>query len=146
MGVIFMKIGQQGSVTLSFPWGLPGLEEYKQFILVLLEEDSPFYYLRCAEQPEIGLLLVNPFILFRDYEFDLAEEAAARLEITDQEQVAVFCTVNTSKGLDQATVNLLAPIVVNTKNLLAKQVILNDRRYSLRVPLKITGGVDKEVG
>lgn len=140
------KSDQRDSFVLSFPWGMPGLEDYKQFNLVVLEEDAPFYYLRCDSQPELGLLLVNPFVAFRDYEFDLAEEAAAQLEVAGREQVAVLCTVNTSKGLDLATVNLLAPIVVNTKKLLAKQVVLNDRRYSLRAPLKIDREVDREVG
>ncbi len=146
MEVISIKSNQRDSFVLSFPWGMPGLEDYKQFNLVVLEENSPFYCLRCTGQPEIGLLLVNPFVAFRDYEFDLAEEAAAQLEIADREQVAVLCTVNTSKGLDSATINLLAPIVVNTEKLMAKQVILNDRRYSLRAPLKINQGADKEVG
>jgi flagellar assembly factor FliW len=146
MEVISIRSDQRDSFVLSFPWGMPGLEDYRKYNLVLLEEDSPFYYLRCTGQPEIGLLLVNPFVAFRDYEFDLAEEAAAQLEIADQEQVAVLCTVNTSKGLDSATINLLAPIVVNTEKLMAKQVILNDRRYSLRAPLKINQGADREVG
>jgi len=146
MEVISMKSDRQGSNKLSFPWGIPGLEDYRQFTLTLLEADSPYYYLRSTDRPEIGLLLVNPFVLFRDYEFDLAEEVVAQLKIADQGQVAVLCAVNTSRGLDLATVNLLAPIVINTQNFLAKQVILNDRRYSLRAPLKINRGVDREVG
>jgi len=143
MEVIFTK---SDNFILSFPWGMPGLEDCKQFTLTPLETDSLYYYLRCAVQPEIGLLLVNPFALFRDYEFDLAEETAAQLKIAGQDEVAVLCTVNTSRGLDLATVNLLAPIVINTNKLLAKQVILNDRRYSLRAPLKINQGADREVG
>jgi flagellar assembly factor FliW len=146
MDVVSIKSSQEGSLILAFPWGMPGLEDYRQFNLAELEGDSPFYYLSCVDQPEIGLLLVNPFILYKDYEFDLAEEAAAQLEIADREQIAVLCTVNTSRGLNSATVNLLAPIVVNTKQFLAKQVILSDRRYSLRAPLKINQGADKEVG
>lgn len=136
----------QDNCFISFPWGMPGLEDYQEFTLAPLEADSPYYFLRCARQPEIGLLLVNPFALFREYEFDLAEEAVDQLKIAGRDEVAVLCAVNTSRGLDQATVNLLAPIVVNTEKLLAKQVVLNDRRYSLRAPLEINRGVDKEAG
>ncbi len=146
MEVSSMKNDQRDNFILSFPWGLPGLEDYRLYTLTLLEVNSPFYYLRHTGQTEIGFLLVNPFALFRDYEFELAEEVVTQLKIANQEQVAVLCTVNTSRGLEAATINLLAPIVVNTNKLLAKQVLLNNKRYSLRTPLKINRGAGGEVG
>lgn len=130
---------------ISFPWGLPGLEDYREYILNSLEEDSPFYYMRCSSQPEIGLLLVNPFTVFSDYEFDLDDTVVKQLDIADQKQLAVLCTVNTSRGIESATVNLLAPVVINIKLRQAKQVVLNDRRYSYRTPLAIKQAGDKGV-
>ena len=121
---------------ISFPWGMPGLE-YKTYILVSTAEESPFFFLQSVEEPDIGLLLINPFTVFSDYEFDLAEEVLKQLEISNNCQVAVFCTVNTSRGIESATVNLLAPIVINTEKLLAKQVVFNEKKYSLRTPLAI---------
>lgn len=135
----------KGDIIISFPWGMPGLEDYREFVLNILGENSPFYYLRCSSQPEIRILLLNPFAIFRDYEFDLDEEAVSQLGITDQKQVAVFCTVNTSRGIDAATVNLLAPVVVNVKKLQAKQVVLHSRRYSIRTPLPLGRGCGREV-
>ncbi|NBQ61596.1 MAG: hypothetical protein EBU40_04855, partial [Proteobacteria bacterium] len=38
-----------------------------------------------------------------------------------------------------STVNLLAPVIVNRKRGVGKQVILSDARYSLRHPLLSTG-------
>ncbi len=132
-------------IVISFPWGMPGLEDCREFILNILEDGSPFYYLRCSSQPEIRILLLNPFVIFRDYEFDLDEEAVSQLGITDQKQVAVFCTVNTSRGIGAATVNLLAPVVINVNKLQAKQVVLNNRRYSIRTPLPLGRGSGREV-
>lgn len=124
-----------GDQIIPFPWGIPGLEDHREFILNALEEDSPFYYLRSSSRPEIGLLLVNPFLVFSDYEFELDDEAVNQLGITGQNQLAVLCTVNTSRGITSATVNLLAPVVINIERKQAKQVVLNDRRYSYRTPL-----------
>ncbi len=131
--------GRQTGVVISFPWGMPGLD-YNEYILSSLATDSPFYFLQSTACPEVGLLLINPFSVYEDYEFDLDEESARQLEIGDQNHVAVFCTVNTSLGADSATVNLLAPIVINSDCLLGKQVVLNDKRYSLRTPLVICRG------
>lgn len=127
---------------ISFPWGLPGLEEYKEFTLNELAKDSSFYFLQAVRQQEVGLLLVNPYVFFENYEFELNDETAGQLKIDNEKKVAVLCTVNTSRGVKSATVNLLAPVVINTEQWLAKQVVLNDRKYSLRTPL--AGGAKKE--
>jgi flagellar assembly factor FliW len=125
----------QTELKVSFPWGLPGLEDYQKFTLNPLGHDSPFCYLQAVRQQEIGLLLINPYIFCDNYEFDLSEEIAGQLQIVDVRQVVVLCTVNMSRGVEEATVNLLAPIIINSEQLLAKQVVLNDKKYSLRTPL-----------
>lgn len=132
-------------IILAFPWGMPGLE-YFEYILTSLGSDKPFYFLQSTVQPEVGMLLVNPFDLFKDYEFDLSEEAVGLLKIRDGKKSAVLCVVNTSRGIESATVNLQAPVVINTDNLLAKQVVLNDKRYSLRTPLGLKRAAEKEEG
>jgi len=121
---------------ISFPWGLPGLEDYREFTLNLLGKDSPFCFLQAVGQQEIGLLVVNPYVYFRDYHFQLSRETAGQLKVEHEKQVAVLCTVNTSRGVDAATVNLLAPIVINTERLLAKQVVLDHSDYSFRTPFR----------
>lgn len=135
------KEQNENGLTLSFPWRLPGLK-FREFTLTSPDRDSPFYYLQSIEEPEIGLLLVYPFLFFKDYEFELPEEVIGQLKISEKKQVAVLCTVNTAKGLEKATVNLLAPIVINIEQMVAKQVVLYDSKYSLRTPLfpEITAG------
>lgn len=125
---------------LNFPAGLPGLpSQYKEFALLPVENNNLFYLLQSVTNAEICFVLINPFLLFPHYAFDLPAEDKTKLQITAPEQVAVFSIVNASQGLKQATVNLLAPIVVNTKNKLARQVILNDSQYSIRQPLPREG-------
>lgn len=134
-----------GDQIISFPCGLPGLEDYREFFLNPMEDDSPFFYLSSTSQPEIGLLLVNPFFVFSDYEFDLDDKVVDQLGITSPDQLVVLCTVNTSRGIASATVNLLAPIVINIELKQARQVVLNDRRYSLRTPLSFEQAGNKGV-
>ena len=122
------------AMKVCFPWGMPGLD-YTEYILSSPAQDTPFYFLQSVEHPEVFMLLINPFAVYKDYEFDISEETTEQLKIKDEKQVVVFCTVNTSRGIDAITVNLLAPIVVNIEQLLGKQVVLNDKKYSLRTPL-----------
>ncbi|MHB8986908.1 MAG: flagellar assembly protein FliW [Eubacteriales bacterium] len=116
------------------PAGLPGLPvELTRFELVALAEDSPFFFLQSLQDENVGYILINPFALFPDYEFDLPGEEEEALNIMAHgEQLAVFCIINASRGLRNATVNLLAPVVLNTATGTARQVVLNDSRYSVR--------------
>ncbi len=121
---------------ITFKSGLPGLpEELKEFQLLAVEENSPFYLLQSTTEKEICFILINPFPVFPDYEFDLPPEEKNKLEIKAPQDLAVFCIVNAARGLKNATVNLLAPVVINTAKGLARQVVLQGEGYSLRQPL-----------
>lgn len=121
----------------TFPAGLPGLPaELNRYALIALSEDSPFFFLHSLQENDIGFVLINPFVFFPDYEFDLTAEESAALDIKKPaEEIAVFCIVNASRGLKKATINLLAPLMLNTAAGTARQVVLNDKRYSIRHPL-----------
>jgi flagellar assembly factor FliW len=122
--------------TITFPAGLPGLPaELTEFELVAVAEKSPFFFLQSLQDENTGFILMNPFAFFPNYEFDLPEEDARALGIKAPEEAAVFCIVNASRGLARATVNLLAPVVVNAATGTARQVVLVDGRYSIRHPL-----------
>lgn len=133
----------QSDLTIYFPWGIPGLE-YEHYTVIPLDPDLHFYFLQSTTDPLAGLLLINPFVVFKDYEFELSDDIIKQLKIKDEKQIAVLCTANTSKGIKSATVNLLAPIVINTKALVAKQVVLTDKRYSIRTPLFSNIAAEKE--
>ncbi|MCL6557409.1 MAG: flagellar assembly protein FliW [Firmicutes bacterium] len=125
---------------ITFPAGIPGLSPgLNRFSLFALAADSPFFFLQSLQEEKVGFILVNPFFFFPVYEFELPDEEAKALEIADPSQVLIFCIVNAGRGLNNATVNLLAPIVVNAATGAARQVVLVDRRWSLRQPLKLTG-------
>ena len=121
---------------ITFPAGLPGLPaELNRFALIPLAENSPFFFFQSLQNENVGFILINPFSFFSDYEFDLSDEEAEALAIATPEQAAVFCIVNASQGIKNATVNLLAPVVVNVATGAARQVVLVDSRYGLRHPL-----------
>ncbi|MBE3580499.1 MAG: flagellar assembly protein FliW [Thermoanaerobacteraceae bacterium] len=123
---------------LLFPSSLPGLPpELTRFELVALAADAPFYLLRSLQDDKVGFILVNPFFFFPHYEFDLPRDETDALGVSSAEEVAVFCIVNASRGPKAATVNLLAPVVVNVATGVARQVVLADSRYGLRHPLPL---------
>ena len=115
-----------------FQNGIPGFLEEKSFILLQLDNESPFYILQSTETAELGFVIVNPFQFFTKYEFDLSDKDKAQLKLTSEQDVAAYAILNVKDPFEHSTANLQAPIVLNTKNNEAKQIILNDPRYQTK--------------
>jgi len=117
---------------LHFQNGIPGFIEEKSFILLKLDAESPFYILQSTETAELGFVIVNPFQFFKTYEFVLSDNEKAQLKLESEQDVAVYTILNVKDPFEHSTANLQAPIVLNTKNNEAKQIILNDPRYQTK--------------
>ncbi|USG65328.1 flagellar assembly protein FliW [Brevibacillus ruminantium] len=128
-----MNANQQVELgKLFFEDGIPGFGEL-QFFLLKQEEESPFFLIQSAEEKEVGFWVINPFVFFPEYEFSLTDAAKSALHIDEDTSIAVFTIITMREK--QVTVNLKAPIVVNLIKRMARQVILQDDRYSIRQPL-----------
>ena len=114
---------------LHFQNGIPGFLEVKSFVLLKLDQESPFYILQSTETAELAFVVVNPFQFFTTYEFDLSDSDKAHLKLTTERDVVVYTILNVKDPFEESTANLQAPIVLNSKSNEAKQIILNDLRY-----------------
>ncbi len=120
---------------LHFPEGLPGFETDQEYIY-LHSEDSVFACLQSCHQPETAFIVVSPFVVCPDYDFQLPETKQEKLGITKLEEVLVLAIVTIPPGKpEDATVNLQAPIVINTKIKKGAQLILSESGYPLRCKL-----------
>jgi flagellar assembly factor FliW len=90
-----------------------------------------------ADDPDVGFVVVPPWVFYPSYEFDLDDSTAERLALQQPEDAVVFCVVTLRDRPQDATLNLLGPIVVNRHTLEAAQVVLPTAGYSVRAPLAI---------
>ncbi|WP_341279876.1 flagellar assembly protein FliW [Paenibacillus sp. FSL H8-0537] len=116
---------------ISFVVGIPGFKQYDKFMIVGIE-DSPFQYLQSLEDGELAFIIVSPFEFFPNYEFDLSEQVKEELEIKDGESLEIYNIVRVPEELSSATINLLAPIIMNTTKQMAVQYILPNSPYSIQ--------------
>lgn len=122
-------------VKYLFPQGLPGFENLRTFVLFKPYEEYPFYYLN-SEEKDVSFLMINPFELTNTYEFELPLQCQESLNIKNISEVTVFNIVNAREGLDTATVNLQAPVIINIKKSVGMQIVLSDNNLNLKEPLK----------
>ncbi|MEC2077887.1 flagellar assembly protein FliW [Metabacillus fastidiosus] len=122
----------EANEIITFEHGIPGFLDEKEFILLPLEEGSPYLILQSKKTNELGFIVVNPFLFFKDYEFDLSEADEAVLKLKSENDVELYCILTIKEPFELSTANLQAPIIINSKTKLAKQVILNDQKYVTR--------------
>ncbi|MGM1021270.1 MAG: flagellar assembly protein FliW [Bacillota bacterium] len=116
-----------------FEKGIPGFEETTEFV-VLDPNEAPFYYLQSLQQKELSFVLVDPFIFYPEYEFELPDSEAEELGIESNLVVRSILTLH--EQVENSTINLLAPLVFNPDNRQAKQVVLHQSPYQTKHPLQ----------
>ena len=118
---------------IHFPEGILGFEEEKEFVVINDEdEESPFGWLQAIENPELTFVIINPFFVYPNYDITIPETAQKKLEIQDKKDLIIYSIVVVPKDIEKMTANLIGPIIINTKEMIGKQVILDDDRYSTK--------------
>lgn len=118
---------------LSFPFGLPGFEEERQFFLQSFGE--VFLLLQSVVTPQLVFVVVSPYPFFKNYTIDLSDAFTHQLAIEKPEDVTVLVIVSVQSPFSESTVNLKAPLIINSRNRTGKQYIPDHSVYSLREPL-----------
>lgn len=120
--------------VLTFPRGLVGMEESREFVLLQMRDDSPFLILQSLEDPRVGLLVADPYSFLAEYDVRLGEAEQQLLQLEDVGQMAVLVTVTIPPGAPEKTaLNLSGPILVNKAARLGLQVPQPDSRYPAKV-------------
>lgn len=131
---------------VQFPQGLPGFKEEKSFAFLPYQENSPFAFLQSTVTPELTFVVIDPFTFFPEYVFKLEDTMVEELKLSNDNLPQIFTIVRVTDKLEEMTTNLLAPIVVNTKERLARQIVLENTSYKVRHLLFPQGAQPKDEG
>lgn len=135
-----MKIETQmfGSVEIedekvfTFKDGLLGFEELKRFVLIEAEELKPLAWLVSVDEPEVAFPLADARYFVDKYEVAITRDDRESLDVTGDDEVAIYTIVSLPTKEKPLTANLRGPVVINMSSRLGRQVVLRDERYSHR--------------
>ena len=129
----FGEIEVDESKIVHFKDGIPAFDDEHEFIILPYEEESPYYFMQSLKSPDLAFLLTIPFLFFNDYSFELDDDTVKELDIKDPEKVFYYSMVTIPNGsIRYMTANLVAPIVLNSENMQAKQVVLEKSNYTTK--------------
>lgn len=132
-GTRFGTLDFESGDLVTLPEGMIGFPTLTSFIVVHHKEGSPFRWLQSVQEPGIAFLTLDPSSVIHDYEPEINDDDAHRLALTQDTSPVVLVTATIPDGdASQMTVNLAAPIVVNTETRTGKQVVLEGDAYTIK--------------
>lgn len=136
--VVFPRFGECSyldSEVIEFPWGLPGFGHLRQFVVLQVNGQDGFIWLQSLDDLNMALPLADPWSIFADYDPHLPQYAKVALSLENPEDFIILNVVVVTKNAEEMTMNLLAPLVINLKTRIGRQVMLENSDYSVREPL-----------
>ncbi len=109
-----------------------GFERLSLYCLVEKEEFRPFLWLQSVEDPAVAFIVVNPLVFFPDYRIEVHSNELAELMISRPSRVEAYAIVTIPKDASRMSANLQGPILINTENNRAKQLVLVNSDYQVR--------------
>ena len=121
---------------IHFPMGIIGLDEFKNFALIYdseREERSNISWLQSMDEPLMVMPVINPDdITDEGYHPIIEDELMKQIGDPADEDLLIFVTMSIPSDLTKMTANLKAPIIINTTNCKAMQVIVENEDYKVK--------------
>lgn len=139
------------SKIIKFPLGLPGFEDLFKFIILEVNNTKPIFWLQSTENKFIALPVIISFEILEDYNIDVRENELDELNIDSKNDLLIMNVVVIPSDLKEMTVNLAAPILINAKRGIGKQIIIDANELPIRFPvyeavMKSLEGGEKNAG
>ncbi|HBF6020955.1 TPA: flagellar assembly protein FliW [Clostridioides difficile] len=115
--------------------GILGFEDLKEYELLDIENEDILKEFNSTEEDCIGFIVVSPFEIIKEYEIVLSQEIIEKLEVKSPNDIILLNIITVGQTLEESTVNMKAPIVINVRNNCGMQIILQDEEYSIWHPL-----------
>ncbi len=123
---------------ITFSNGIVGFPELKQFTLIHNEEKdkvNSVHWLQSIDEPAFAMPVLDPLLVEETYNPEVESELLNPLGELDPEEMLVLVTLTVPKDVTRMSVNLRAPIVINSQNRLACQIILEGEQYDVKYPI-----------
>lgn len=129
----FGEISYEKKDAIQIINGLFGFEAYTNYLPLSFHDENDFMIsLQSLEDETLSFILMNPFMIYPDYNPILSELDLKELEADSPDDISFYVISVIREPAENSTVNLRAPLAVNALNRKAKQVMLEQPEYDFR--------------
>lgn len=128
----FSTLDMTDGFPIHFPAGILGFEAVKGYAISAYEQDVPFKRLQ-ARDAQLAFIVADPFDFLPDYRVDISAQDLQELAVDAPQHLSLFVLVTVVQETPiSMTVNLQGPILFNSQNGYAKQLVLVNSLYHTR--------------
>jgi flagellar assembly factor FliW len=120
----FGALDLKEDVFIHFPWGIPGFEDLKRYVL-LDHRTGPFQWLQAVDNPEVAFVVCSPDVVGAAYQVPLDQLNALSLQAPDD--LVVLVMISFERGKKTPKLHLGGPLLFNAANRQACQWTIDAR-------------------
>jgi flagellar assembly factor FliW len=108
-----------------------GLGKYNQYILIENRSVFPTFWLQSVDNLELAFPVVSPFFVDENYSIRLNACDFEDIKLKKFNDVIILTLLVVPQDISSIRTNLRAPIIYNSTEKLAKQVVLQEEKYPI---------------
>jgi len=125
-----------GAAQLYFSAGIPGFPRARVFFVQPWGTGpTPFSVLESQDVSGLCFVTVNPAVFFPSYEPEFGDEIYQAIDANGREDVELMVILTLHARPQDATANLLGPVVVNARTGQAVQAVLSGSGFDPQTPI-----------
>ncbi|MCR5789191.1 MAG: flagellar assembly protein FliW [Lachnospiraceae bacterium] len=132
---LFGEVDTEKVKVINFPKGIIGYPNLQKFTLISDKdsENKGLNWLLSLSDPSFAMPVIDPLIVKQDYnpmvKEDMLEPIIGKLT---EDNLFILVTVTVPEKIEDISVNLATPIIINTESLKGTQVIVENDDYEVK--------------
>lgn len=135
---IFGEVDIDEAKIIRFPKGIVGFPELTDFALIHDEERGPqnaIRWMQSMQEPNFAMPVIDPLVVVPNYNPMVDDELLKGIGEIKEDNILVLVTITVPKKIEDMSMNLQAPFVINADERKATQVIVDTEKYPVRYPI-----------
>lgn len=130
----FGEVNLPEEKIITFDRGLIGLEDYKKFTILYdcEKEESNISWFQSVDDADFAMPIIKPWLVKEDYNPVVEDELLQGLGELTEENLVILLTMNVPSDLKQMSVNLKAPLIINSDTRKGAQIIVENKDYEVK--------------
>lgn len=119
---------------VTFDRGIIGFEDLKRYTILYdcEKEESNISWLQSVEEQDFAMPIIKPWLVKEDYNPVVEDELLNGLGELTEENLVILLTMNVPPDLTQMSVNLKAPIIINSDTRKGAQIVVENQDYVIK--------------
>lgn len=117
---------------ITFKEGLLGFEKLTKFFIVDPGDQTLILWFQSIDDAAIAFPIIEPKIFLPDYSVRLLPAELASLELEGLNEASIYTILTIPEVVTEMSANLKAPIIINNKTKMARQIVLQDSKLEVK--------------